>query len=315
MYKIGIVICYFGKLPNYFNLWLNSCKYNQTIDFLLFTDDQTEYDYPKNVKVYYVSFNEIKRKIQEKFEFKINLNEPYKLCDYKPTYGLIFNKELKEYDFWGHCDLDTIWGNLRKYLQDDILERYDKLFCNGHFSIYKNNNIINNNFKEIIDIESNQPLYKKVFQQNKSFCFDEVLGIVQLYNKGRYTMYTNKQVIADISIKYNNLIPICEKNKKYIFEFNSLNSVSKIYGYYKKEKKILKREFFYIHLQKRKMRLEEIVNKNNYLITYNGFINKKEEISISLFNHYTSKITYLRKDYIIYRIKNYIKNRRKDGKT
>ena len=63
------------------------------------------------------------------------------------------------------------------------------------------------------------------------------------------------------------------------------------------------------------MHIEDNINQNNYLITYKGFINKKEDISINLFNQYTNKITYLRKEYIIYRIKNYIKNRRKDGKT
>ena len=58
--KICLIILYFGKLPNYFDLWLNSCKYNSSIDFLIFTDDRTEYDYPKNVRVIYTSFEKIK---------------------------------------------------------------------------------------------------------------------------------------------------------------------------------------------------------------------------------------------------------------
>lgn len=112
--SICLVVLYFGKLPNYFELWLESCKYNETINFLLFTDDKTEYDYPDNVTVIYTSFENIKSQIQSKFDFKISLERPYKLCDYRPAYGYIFNEYLKEYDFWGHCDLDVIFRKSKK---------------------------------------------------------------------------------------------------------------------------------------------------------------------------------------------------------
>ena len=126
--SICLVILYFGKLPNYFNLWLTSCKYNNTINFLLFTDDKTKYDYPNNVRVIYTTFEEIRNQIQSKFDFRITLEKPYKLCDFKPAYGYIFNKYLKGYDFWGHCDLDVIFGNLRKFLPEEILKEYDKIY-------------------------------------------------------------------------------------------------------------------------------------------------------------------------------------------
>ena len=306
MKRIAIVICYFGKLPNYFNLWLNSCKYNQTIDFLLFTDDQKEYDYPKNVKVHYVSFNEIKSRIQEKFEFKIKLNDPYKLCDYRPTYGLIFEKELKEYDFWGHCDLDTIWGDLRKYLNEDILNNYDKIYKYGHFSLYKNCEIINNNFKELLDTNNN-PKYKKVFQSDKSFFFDETAGIVKVYDDNKYKMYANRKVIADISIKYNNLIPMSWKeNKNYIFQKYIENDVCKLCGYYLEKGKVKKQEFMYIHLQKRKM--DNLVsNANDFYIFPNKFIDTNY-VDDNIIYRYLHKIVLLRKEYIKYRLNNFYRN-------
>lgn len=125
--SICLVILYFGKLPNYFEFWLSSCKYNKTINFLLFTDDKTKYDYPDNVNVKYTSFEEIRKIIQSKFDFKISLDTPYKLCDYKPAYGYIFNEYLSKFNFWGHCDLDVIFGNLRKFLPEKILMNYDKI--------------------------------------------------------------------------------------------------------------------------------------------------------------------------------------------
>ena len=44
------------------------------------------------------------------------VNSPYKLCDYKPVYGLIFDEDLQDYDFWGHCDVDLIFGDIRKFI-------------------------------------------------------------------------------------------------------------------------------------------------------------------------------------------------------
>ena len=44
MYKIGLISCYFGELKPEFYLWLNSCGYNKTIDFLFVTDQEIKAD-------------------------------------------------------------------------------------------------------------------------------------------------------------------------------------------------------------------------------------------------------------------------------
>lgn len=43
------ILPYYGKFPNYFQLFLNSCGSNPEYDWLIFTDDHTAYDYPDNV--------------------------------------------------------------------------------------------------------------------------------------------------------------------------------------------------------------------------------------------------------------------------
>ena len=56
MNSICYVVPYFGTLPKTsFRLWLKSCKANPTVNWIIFTDDKTEYDYPDNVKVYYTT--------------------------------------------------------------------------------------------------------------------------------------------------------------------------------------------------------------------------------------------------------------------
>ena len=44
MKSIAFVVPWAGHLPPYFQLWLESCRWNSSIDFLLFTDDQTNYN-------------------------------------------------------------------------------------------------------------------------------------------------------------------------------------------------------------------------------------------------------------------------------
>ena len=39
--KVTFIIPYFGKLPNYFDLFLKSCKYNGGYRWIVFTDDKT----------------------------------------------------------------------------------------------------------------------------------------------------------------------------------------------------------------------------------------------------------------------------------
>jgi hypothetical protein len=76
--SIVIIIPYFGKFPNYFPFWLESCRYNPTIDWFIFTDDKTNFDYPSNVHVYYTNFVEIVNLVQKQFEFSIEIPSPYK---------------------------------------------------------------------------------------------------------------------------------------------------------------------------------------------------------------------------------------------
>ena len=170
MYSIAYVVPYFGKFPKGFQFWLMSCGCNPTIDWLIFTDDHTEYVYPPNVKVTYMTFEQMKRKAQECFDFPISLERPYKLCDYKPAYGEIFAKELQEYDFWGDCDVDLVWGNIRKFYTDELLGKYEKVGFNGHSMLFKNTPEVCARYRTCLPGRLN---YKEVYTTDKSFAFDE----------------------------------------------------------------------------------------------------------------------------------------------
>lgn len=269
MKKLCFIIPYFGKLPNYFPLFLKSCKYNPEFNWIIFTDDNRNFEYPSNVQKINMDFGNCKSLIQSKFEIKIDLPKPYKLCDLKPMYGYIFNDYIKDYLYWGYCDIDIILGNLGKYLTTDILTKYDKMFCLGHMTIFRNTPKQNQLFmspilgkdiyKEILatpticwfDEEwNNNYNINKIFEQQKQRIYTEDLSfnVSVSYNHFRRTQYIGKKDAPPYGFKIES-----EKKALYIWEEGNL------YRLYFKNNKIKREDFLYMHLQKRKMHFDSSV--------------------------------------------------------
>lgn len=262
-YKIAMVIPYFGKFHSYFDLWLLSAKGNPDVDFLIFTDDKTDYDYPDNVKVFYQTFDEIKRRAQKLFDFTISMETPYKLCDYRPLYGEMFASELCNYDFWGYCDVDLIWGRIRHFYTDEILSQYDKISDAGHFTLYKNNDEMRSAYKTFTSKDCYD--YKEVYKNPQNFAFDEWgmnKGINRiLLNNGKSIFY-KPIFFSDIRIStyglYNTRadydLPeyrIAEGKKNHIL-FSYENGTLKQYALDENDQLVVHEEA-YLHLQKRPM--------------------------------------------------------------
>lgn len=135
--RIIFIIAYFGKFRADFAFWLKSVEHNPDVDFLLFTD-QTLIKVPKNVTVVKTSLQEIQQLAQKNIWEGCRIEHPYKMCDYKTAYGDLFCDYIKDYDFWGHCDVDLVFGNIRHYITNDILENYDRIGLEGFFTLYRN---------------------------------------------------------------------------------------------------------------------------------------------------------------------------------
>lgn len=169
--KIAMLYPYYGKFPWYFKFFIKSCEYNLSVDFIIFTDIVIDQELPKNVKVIKLTFLELKKLITKKVGFSVSINSPYKLCDFKPAYGTIFSDYITDYDFWGHGDIDIIFGNIRTFMTNDILEDFDVIcvrdeYVTGFFTLFRNIEFINRLYEESKD-------FKFVFQNEKNFIFDE----------------------------------------------------------------------------------------------------------------------------------------------
>lgn len=169
--KIKIIVCYYGKFPAWIESWLKSCRQNPGIRFMIVTDLHLEH-IPDNAEILHETLEELKGRFSRVLGMEACLDTPYKLCDYKPVYGIAFEKELEGFDFWGHCDMDLIFGDIRSFFTDDMLERYDRLGTFGHLILYRNDKAINTLYKKKGAAFS----WKKVFSSRFSYGFDEQFG-------------------------------------------------------------------------------------------------------------------------------------------
>ena len=231
MKKIRLIIPYFGKLPKFFPYFLLTAKRNDKINFLIYTDqkvDQFELLNAENIEFKTLSFDDLRKKVQSKFDFEISLKTPYKLCDYKVAYGFIFEEELKEYDYWGFCDTDVLLGDIYQFLEEhnfftDDYARYGLL---GHLQIFKNSEEVNRIFM------SGQGLnyrldYHNVFTSGQNFIFDEAEGIQKLFekfglNQLQLTSY------HDIDIRHFSFKKYTEKEAQRYYYWSEKNGLESI---------------------------------------------------------------------------------------
>jgi hypothetical protein len=221
--NIALITCFIGKLPWYFEYFIHSCKHNSTVDFFIHADDITySKTLPDNVKLIHTTLAEISTIATQKLGFTVNIRYGYKLCDFKPAYGLIFYELLKGYDFWGHCDIDIIFGNIREFMTKELLENYDIIsvrpdWLTGCFLLYKNNTRINTLFKHSKD-------YKKVFESDKHYCFDET--------NFAHDEFSDDKSYLDINTEVESMMHVVKKmeNINYINPYFDLHIIEGLPG-------------------------------------------------------------------------------------
>jgi hypothetical protein len=281
MKKMVFLIPYFGKLPNYFNLWLKSCEVNSSIDWILFIDDQSSFNFPKNVIVNYCDFEYLKAKISNALKVPIILNNPYQLCEFKVAYGVIFKDFISAYAFWGFCDIDVIWGKLTNFITDDILNDYDKIGWRGHLTLFRNIDEISEYFWS----EINRKNWCEVAFCNESrFPLAPDEGVINyIFENSKFKTYSNLP-FADLKIRS--------------YDFQCLHSIDSIetdgdlyqiffwdnglYRYAVNNNKMECHEFAYIHFLKRPMKISqqlsgcELTGDRRFWIIPNKFLGYNE---------------------------------------
>lgn len=151
--KITLIIPYFGKWPTYLNVYLKGCEHNKWLNVIFFTDCKIPDNHPEHVTFIPYNLERLSKLISEKLQREFTIKYPYKLCDFKPCYGLIFEDYLKDSDYWGYGDIDLIYGDLQPHITNRIKEGFDVLsnrkeILSGSLSLFRNTDLLKNLFSK-----------------------------------------------------------------------------------------------------------------------------------------------------------------------
>lgn len=277
--NILLIIPYFGVLPSYFPAFLTSLKYwkKGDIDIAFITDDISiqEMTIPECMSIYHMSLSELKKIILDRTGYE--LCHPYKLCDFRPLYATIFSDICKGYQYWGYCDIDTIMGDMIGYLQSINYQEYDRIGRYGHFTLYKNKEVINNlwrhNNNKWMD---NDTIFSTTYPCN----FDEI-GMNQICIDNGISFYSDVNAIN---------IATCLSLSFHDYRFINKNDCYQIITWqkgkllvYEKEDSTRMVEFAYTHFMGRKsLPVMFDLEGDSFIITHQGFSPFKNE-DIGLF--------------------------------
>ena len=254
-----VILAYFGNLPNYLPIFIDSCRRNDDFDFIYITDQQINTADAENIRIINMSFSELRSLIESQLGNEFILHSPYKLCDYKPAYGKIFEKFICEYNYWGHCDADMIFGHIGDFIFEKDFIRYDKLLTKGHLAFYKNNKKVNEYFL----LECNKCIDFKKVSKYKEPCFFDEIAIRKILKCHNIIEYQNN-FIADVLPQYLKFTIVEDDNtvinyKNQVFYYED----GKICRAHIANNEEIVETFMYIHLQKRAMILDKDLNVLN----------------------------------------------------
>ena len=173
---------------------------------------------------------------------------PYKLCDYKPAYGVIFEEYLKDVDFWGFCDVDLILGRIFDLLSAEKIAQSERVLTQGHLTFYKNTERMNQMFEKPVPGGIG---FRQAIRIPEPCFFDEIFMPVICKREG--VVQYGDNIFADILPKYGDFViaPLCavknEPGQTFYWENGGL------YRMYNNGMKMVQEELMYIHLQKRPM--------------------------------------------------------------
>lgn len=162
---------HFGSWPQWFPIYLETCRRNPGVDWLFITDCETPDGAPANVRFKTATLEGVQQLASERLNQEIALPHAFKICDLRPAFAVIFDEEIRGYDFWGWGDTDLFYGSFADCLSEAALARYDVIssrsgFLSGEFTLLRNTPDINRLYSESAD-------YERIFSSSSCFNFSE----------------------------------------------------------------------------------------------------------------------------------------------
>ena len=249
-YRIGIIVTWFGMLPSYFKAWLKSAEYNNSIDFIIISDQEVNSE-SDNIIAYQSTLENEISKYQKILNRKINIRNAYKFCDCRLFFGLLYADELNKYDFWGYCDIDLVFGDIRKFITNDVLDRYERIYQYGHLCLYKNNYKMNH----IYDLPGGIYSLKEIFECSAKTTPEEYFGANRICKINGIKCY-NKIDFIDLKASLPKRLEEGHADKNTMHQIYIWRE-GKAYCVHSDNGKIYEDEVVYIHWQKKNPKIQE----------------------------------------------------------
>lgn len=166
-----MLIPYFGRWPEWINLFVESCKWNPGVRWQLYTDCGEPENKADNVHYCHLTFNAYKALVRERLGIAFDPPTPYKLCDLRPCLAYIHERDVADFPFFGYGDIDVVYGNISHFYTPKLLASFDVLSTHperlsGHFAVLRNTNAFRLAFKRI-------PNYPALLEQPHYLGMDE----------------------------------------------------------------------------------------------------------------------------------------------
>jgi len=166
-----MLIPYFGRWPEWIELFIESCKWNPSVRWRLYTDCGEPQNKAANVAYVHLSFDDYKALVRERLGIEFDPPAPYKLCDLKPCLAYIHERDVAGFPFFGYGDIDVVYGNIRNFYTDEVLARSNVLSTHperlsGHFAVLRNTRVFRRAFERI-------PNYRTLLELPQHTSMDE----------------------------------------------------------------------------------------------------------------------------------------------
>lgn len=179
------IIPYFGKYPEWLDQWVANMELLKPkgYDYLIFS----------NLDIF-------KKRVKDKLGIDVDIQYGSgKVWDYRPMFGVLFEEEIKGYDYWGHTDFDCIYGNVEKFepKEYEIWSNHHEYIC-GAWTLYKNTDKVNNLFRK-------HEAWRDVLANPKpmGWAEKEFSRLVEKHTDYKYTFYQTKD-LNEFDLTFNN---------------------------------------------------------------------------------------------------------------
>lgn len=132
-----LIVPFFGQLPDWYENWERNVERMREFGYDFLHDEDED------------SF-------RDRVRDKLGIEPPPmentgRVWNFRPAFGVLYEDEIKDFDWWGHTDFDVVYGRVENWYTDDFLADFDIAangfdYISGPWTLYRNTPVVNTLF-------------------------------------------------------------------------------------------------------------------------------------------------------------------------